>query len=102
MSNRGLRIIWFRLHTEKGRGFRLLLPISLGVFRELLDSILDLMTFICIFAPKTNRHDSHMSIRTVRELIWMLMDIFGSISEDGPYDLVDVSADNVKVSMKIR
>lgn len=102
MSNSGLRIIWFRLHTENGKRFRLLFPISLNVFRELVDSILDLISLICIFTPKTPKSGSRLSIRAVRELLLMLMYLLGSITEDGPYDLVNVAADNVKVSIKIR
>ncbi len=102
MSNSGLRIIWFRMYKENGRSFRLLLPISLNVFRDLLDSILDLMSLICIFAPKTPHSGSRISIHTLKELIQMLMNFFGSINDDGPYDLVDIAADKVKVSIKIR
>jgi len=32
----------------------------------------------------------------------MLMALLSTITDDGPYDLVDVAAENVKVSIKIR
>ena len=77
-------------------------PISLNVFLELLDSILDLMSLICIFAPKPLISGSHMSVHTAKELITMVIELLCSITEDGPYDLVDVNADDVRVSIKIR
>lgn len=102
MSNKGLRIVWFNLRTEKCKHFHLAFPISFNVFRELLDSMLDLMTLMCVFAPKAPSSGSHMSVHAVKKLVRMLLELFGSITDDGPYDLVDVAADNVKVSIKIR
>lgn len=87
---------------ENGKRFRLFFPISLNVFMELLDSTLDLMTLICIFAPKPPNSGSRISVHTVNEIIQMLIDLLGSITQDGPYDLLDVVANNVKVSIKIR
>lgn len=95
-------MIWFRLHKEKGRSIRLCLPISLHVLLELLDSLLDVITLICMFAPKKPRFYSGMSVHTAKELTEMLMALLGSITEDGPYDLVDVAADHAKVSIHIR
>lgn len=102
MPNKGLQVIWIGVHTKTGKRVRLLLPISVNVIRELLDCILDCMAVICLFAPKTPRADSHISAHTVKELTCMLLEFFGSITDDGPYNLVDVTAENVKVSVKIR
>jgi len=102
MSNSGLKILWFRLRTDNGKKFRLFFPISLNVFRELLDSFVDLTSLACVFTPKTPKKGSHMSVRAVRELLLMLIMLLGTITEDGPYDLINVDADNVKVSIKIR
>ena len=102
MSNKGLRVIWFRLNTGKNKGFHLSYPISMNVFQELLDSFLDLIAFACFFVTKNSKSSSHMSIHDVKELVQMLMALFGSITEDGPYDLVNVATDDVKVSIKIR
>jgi len=102
MWNSGLRIIWFRLNTENGRSFHLHFPIFLNVLLELTDSILDIMTLICAFTPKTSKAGTRISLRAVRELVLMLMALLSTITDDGPYDLVDVAAENVKVSIKIR
>lgn len=87
-----MRFVWFKMRTEKNK--RLCLPVSCNVFRELLDSIHDVLTFLCIFAPK-----SHAASK---EFIRVLMEFFGSINEDGPYDLIDVAADKVQLSIKVR
>jgi len=102
MSSSGLRIVWFKLNTENGKKFRLFFPISLNVFRELLDSFIDLITVICLFAPKSIALGASIPVHAVKDTANMLMQLLGSITDDGPYDLVDVSADNVRVSIKIR
>ncbi|MBP8640895.1 MAG: hypothetical protein KBI01_08370 [Oscillospiraceae bacterium] len=102
MSNSGLRIVWFKLRTENGKKFRLFFPISLNVFRELLDSFDDLITVVCLFTPKTFAPGASVPVRAVKDVTEMLIQLLGSITDDGPYDLVDVSADKVRVSIKIR
>lgn len=90
------------VRTDNGKKFRLFFPISLNVFRELLDCLEDLTSLACVFTPKTPKQVSHISVRGVRELIRMLITLLGTINEDGPYDLVNVDADNVRVSIKIK
>lgn len=102
MWNSGLRVVWFRLNKENGRSLHLHFPISLNVLMELTDCILDIMTLICAFTPKTSKAGSRISMRAVRELVLMLMALLSSITDDGPYDLVDVTAEDVRVSIKIR
>jgi len=102
MSSSGLRIVWFRLNTENGKKFSLFFPISLNVFRELLDSFIDLITVICLFTRKSFAPGASIPVHAVKDTANMLMQLLGSITDDGPYDLVDVSADNVRVSIKIR
>ena len=102
MSNKGLRIVWLRIHTENGKRIRFFFPISLNVFRELLDSFLDLITVICLFAPKTPPSKASLPIPAVKEMTQMLIQLLGSITDDGPYDFVDVAADKVNVSIKVR
>ena len=87
---------------ENKKRFHLAFPISLNVFLELLDSVLDLMTLICLFAPKSLSSSSHMSVHSAKELMMMVLDLLSAITDDGPYDLVDIASNNVKVSIKIR
>ena len=102
MSSRGFRVIWLRLRQENGKRFHLHFPIYLNVFIELLDSFADIMAVACVFVPKRFDSRSEISVRTMRELTLMLIALLGSITDDGPYDLVDVKADNVYVSIKVR
>ena len=102
MSNRGLRLIWIKVNTENGKKFRLSFPVSLNVFRELLDSFQDLITVMCLFVPKSYAPKNSISIHVVKDIVVMVIELLGSITDDGPYDLVDVEADRVKVSIKIR
>jgi hypothetical protein len=87
---------------ENGRHVHLCLPISCSVFRELLDSVHDLMTVICVFAPKTPHSSSRFSVHTAKGLIGLVMELFGAITENGPYDLVNADTGNVQVSITIR
>lgn len=102
MSSKGLRIVWFYLHNENGKKVRLFFPITVNVFRELLDSVLDIVEVICIFVPQRSTSSSRFSVHTLKQMIIMLIELFSSITDDGPYDLVNVTANNVKVSIKVR
>lgn len=102
MSSKGSGVVWLKLRKGSGRGFHLRFPIAMYVFRELLDSVLDIVALACVFVPKRKNSPSGMSVHAIRELLLMLTALLGSITEDGPYDLVDVTADNVEVQIKIR
>ncbi len=102
MSNRGFRIIWLKVHTENGKKFRLSFPISLNVFRELFDSFLELIAFISLFVPKSFVPKNSIPIHAVKEIVVMVIELLGSITDDGPYDLVNVDAGGVEVHIKIR
>lgn len=102
MLSSGFRIIWFKLHIQDGKKVRLTIPVSLNVLRELQDSLHDFMTVVCVFVPKNLSSGSRPSVHKVKDLIRMIIGITGTITDDGPYDLVDIAADKVKVSIKIR
>jgi len=87
---------------ENGKHFHLHFPISLNLFRELLDSFNDLIAVICLFVPTTFAPGASIPVHAIKEIAGMLMQLLGSITDDGPYDLVDVEAEKVKVSIKIR
>jgi hypothetical protein len=57
-----------------------------------------------LFVPVRLRADTHKPayINTVKELAKLVTDLLSSVTEDGPYELVDVSHENVSVSIKIR
>lgn len=78
------------------------LPISLHVLRELLDSFYDLAAVLCLFVPAKQGPHSQGTLRTGKELTLRLTQLLGSIGENGPYDLLDVSTDEVKVRISVK
>lgn len=93
-----------KLQIGGGTHLYIHLPVSLYVFQELLDCALDIMELACLFVPyKTYPHSSStVSAHTVKELIQVTSKLFNSFTDCEPYDLVEVEANNVKVSIKIR
>ncbi len=104
MWNKGFRILWIKVHTTGERHFYFAFPICLYLFQELFDCLLDIMEFACLFIPKNPpAHLPHtISARSVKELIHATDQLFRSLTDCEPYDLVEVNAKNVSVSIKIR
>ena len=101
MWNRGFRILWIKVHTTH---LYLSFPVCLYVFQELFDCVTDIMEFACLFLPKnpTARFPHAISARAVKDLIHTTDKLFRSLADCEPYDLVEVNAKNVIVSIKIR
>ncbi len=104
MSNKSFRLLWLKLQREDNRHFYFTFPIPFYVFQELLDCFLDLLTLACLFVPNNPNSNlsSSFTVYTVKELVQITMKLLDSITEGEPYDLVDVTADKVRVSIKIR
>lgn len=96
--------IWINIKIDKQKHFRIMLPVSLYAFNELLECALDILSLVRSFTPTNNKvsMNKSISIHTIYDLLLMIMDLFSSITEYGPYDLVEVNCDNVNVSIKIR
>lgn len=101
MSIKGFRILWVKVHIDD-KHIRINLPISLYAFEELLDCIMDLLELACFFAPNRPVGSSSVSVHTVKSLAYEIIRLLNSLSDQEPYDLVDVAVNNVKVSIKIR
>lgn len=101
MWNKGFHLIWFKFETGQNRRFKLPLPIPLYIIEELMECTLDLLTVICLFAPSAQSIRSCFSIHNVKELVQMSIKLFGSLTGEEPYDLVDITADKIKVSIEI-
>jgi hypothetical protein len=104
MWNKGFRILWIRIQFDIDKHFGLPFPIPMHIFQELLDSTLDLLTVVCLFVPGTPKNISSPSftVYAVKEVIETTMKLLDSLTQDEPYDLVDVTADKVRVFIKIR
>jgi len=76
----------------------------LYILQELLDSFQDLLTATCFFIPKLPDPGSAapITIYSVKELVIMTKKLLDSLAGDEPYDLVDITTDEVKVLIKIR
>jgi hypothetical protein len=104
MLNKGFRVIWVKINIDKHREIHLNLPVSLYVFQELLDCLLDLTAFVCFFVPKTppSYKSASFYIHASRELLQMLLKLFDSFTGHEAYELVEVASDNVRISIKVR
>ncbi len=104
MLSKGFRILWLKLRTEENKHFYLSFPVPLYIFQELLDCTLDLLKLACLFARNRSNPDSSLSLTvyTVKEFVQITMKLLDSLTEDGPYNLVDVTAHKVKISVGIR
>lgn len=104
MSIKGFRFLWIKLQIENKRFLSIPFPVPLYIFQEILDCTLDLLTIAGLFVPKTSnlKSSSRITIYTAKELVIMVMKLLDSITEDEPYDLVDVTTDEVKILIKIR
>lgn len=107
MWNKKFPIIWLKLSISEGRRFFLTLPIPLYVFGELMDCLLDLLTFAYLFLPKGYK-DSELNtiqntnmIHSVIELVYLTRKLFSSLIEGEPYDLVNVAANKVKIIIHV-
>ncbi len=103
MWNKNFRILWIKIHVTENKHFYMNLPISLYAFEELTECVMDLLTLACFFVPKGFSPSPHsVSIHAVKELMVSILRVFKSLTFDEAYDLVEVEAQNVKVSIKIR
>lgn len=103
MWNRNFRILWVKIHVTENKHFYMNLPISLYAFEELAECVMDLLTLACFLVPKRiSSYSSSVSVHTVKEVMQAILRVFESLTFDEPYDLVEVEAKNVKVSIKIR
>ncbi|QHQ63199.1 hypothetical protein Ana3638_22485 [Anaerocolumna sedimenticola] len=87
---------------EKNPYFGFPFPIPLYMFTEILDCILDLLSVICLFVPNSQPASNTVSLYTIKNLVEIIIKLLDSIVDGGPYDLVDVTADHIRVSIKIR
>jgi hypothetical protein len=96
--------IWINIKIDSHKHFRLFLPISIYTFQELLDCVMDLLSLANLFVPREHKAYKHqaISLYTINELVLLLTNLLASITDYGPYDLVNVSCENVNVSIKIR
>lgn len=104
MWNKHFRILWLKIQVGKNTHWGLPFPIPMYIFQELLDCTSDLLTVICLFTPKSTQTVTSPSfgIYAIKELIDITMNLLDSLTQDEPYDLVDIKTANASVFIKIR
>lgn len=104
MSIKGFRLLWIKLQIENIKFISIPVLIPLYIFHELLDCFLDLLTVTCFFIPKVSNPNSssRITVYSVKVFVSIAMKLLDSLTEDDPYDLVDVTTDKVKVLIKIK
>jgi hypothetical protein len=95
-----LRFLSIKVKMKEPRKFHLSLPISLIVFHEILDSTNDLLTLLCVFIPRRKSNSNSVSI--AKQVVQVLNAFFLEIKEEKPFDLVDVSTEQVSVTISYK
>ncbi len=106
MLNRVYTIIWVSVKMKGKRGFSF--PVPLNLFDELLASTIDLFEVIQIFSPNTSvpkitsgEKKLYFSPKAIKILLESLFTLLHSFNGCGPYELVEVETDEVRVLIKI-
>lgn len=111
MLSRFYPVLWISIRVSKEKNFSLSLPLSLIVLEELLDSVLDLFEIAVWFMPNkkpllvdkanSNYSSNSFSPVVIAETLKATRLLFRSLRAREPYDLVDVTTDDVRVLIKI-
>ena len=101
MWTKRVPIIWCKVELQKSRNIRFSLPLSLTVLIELLDCAHDLLSLLYILTPKSASIYAQLSPHQIEELMSALKRLLRSMAEDGPYELLTLSADQLSLSIKV-
>lgn len=102
MWNKKPRILWLKLYIKDNRHFFLTFPLPLYVLQELLDCLADSLMFAGYVIPNGQKLQERRITDQLHDIVSLTMELLNSVAEEEPYDLVDVSTDKVKLSIKIR
>ena len=94
--------MWIKLEFRQNRISRLPVPVPLYVMEEIFDSIQDLLAAICFFVPDGQIKNTPYSIHSLKAMVQMAIRLSGSLTGEEPYELVDITAQHVRVSIQIR
>ncbi len=104
-------VFWISIRIREEKKFSLSLPLSLFVIDELLDCIQDLLSIAVLFMPdkkiklsdnkNINLPAQSFSPAAVSEMLKGTRILLKSLKTNESYDLVDVTADNVRVLIKM-
>lgn len=104
MSIKSGHYVWLKIKVDSKRYMNISLPISINAVREILGCFVDLLSTACFFVPNVHKTDSdaQLTVFTMRDFVILVETFIDALTDEGTYDLVDVEADDVNVSIKIR
>lgn len=104
MSIKSGHYVWLKIKVESKRYMNISLPVSINAVREILDCFVDLLSAACFFVPNVHKADSdtQMTVFTMRDFVILVEKLLDALTDEGAYNLIDVAADDVNVSIKIK
>lgn len=105
MLIKGFRVALVKVQVHEKRNINLSFPVPFSILQELLDSALDILELTCFLSKGKGTGAESTKLATVysaKDLVSMSMELLDSLAGNEPYDLIDVAADNVRVSIRIR
>jgi hypothetical protein len=104
-------VLWISIRIREEKKFSLSLPISFFVLEELIDCAQDLLAIAVWFIPdkklklsdlnSINLPVQSFSPAAVSEMLQGTRNLLKSLKTSEPYNLVDVTTDNVRVLIKM-
>ncbi len=102
MWNKTFHLMWIKIEFGQNKISKLPVPVPLYIMEEIFDCIQDLLTVACIFAPDGKMKNTPYSIHNLKDMVQMAIKLFGSLTGEEPYELADITAEHVRVSIQIR
>ena len=94
--------MWIKLEFGQNRISKLPVPVPLYIMEEIFDCIQDILTVACLFTTDGKIKNTPYSIHNLKDMVQMAIKLFGSLTGEEPYELVDITAEHVRVSIQIR
>jgi hypothetical protein len=101
----GFRVAMVKVQVHEKHNINLTFPVPFSILQELLDSALDILELTCFITKGNGNWSKSAQLATMhnaKDLVMMSMKLLDSLAGNEPYDLIDVAADNVRVSIRIR
>ncbi|MCT4688638.1 hypothetical protein [Vallitalea sp.] len=95
---------WLLKIKIKSKKTRIVIPVPLFIFSQLLDCTMDLLAIIAFFTPRTNIaiKNSKYNLKEIIRTIYKILESLKEIKYCKPFDFVDIQTkeDIVKISLK--
>lgn len=102
MWNNKFHLMWIKLEFGQNRISRLPVPVPLYIMEEIFDCIQDILSVACLLVPDGKIKNTPYSVHNLKDMVQMAIRLSGSLTGEEPYELVDITAQHVRVSIQIR